>query len=218
MLLQQKIDDDKKVIAKAVFQAGQQAEQKIDYRTAMEQFELAVTLEPENAEYLNEAGMMAYTLGQYADAQRWFEKLVKIHEQNNPDTAEHATALNNLALLYKSQGKYGAAELLFQRAIEIGEKTLGKDHPKVATWLNNLAYLYVSQKKYAEAKLLYQRTIAILEKIFPDGHPNLTGAKQNYLIARLQIDMNKPEEAIEKIKQAIAEGKISKEELELLLQ
>ena len=36
-------------------------------------------------------------------------------------------------LLLQAQGKYAEAEPLFRRAIEIGEKTLGKEHPDVAT-------------------------------------------------------------------------------------
>jgi hypothetical protein len=48
-----------------------------------------------------------------------------------PDDVETATALNNLALSYNKLARYTEAEPLYRRAIEIGEKTLGKDHPTV---------------------------------------------------------------------------------------
>ena len=43
------------------------------------------------------------------------------------------------------QGKYDEAQPLYRKAIEIGEKTLGKDHPDVATRYNNLADLLQEQ-------------------------------------------------------------------------
>ena len=43
------------------------------------------------------------------------------------------------------QGKYDEADPLYLRAIEIGEKTLGPDHPDLATRLNNRARLLESQ-------------------------------------------------------------------------
>ncbi|CAN0356259.1 unnamed protein product, partial [Ectocarpus fasciculatus] len=43
------------------------------------------------------------------------------------------------------QGKYQEADPLYLRAIEIGERTLGADHPDLATRLNNRAGLLEKQ-------------------------------------------------------------------------
>lgn len=43
------------------------------------------------------------------------------------------------------QGKYVEADPLYLRAIEIGEKTLGPEHPDLATRLNNRAELLKAQ-------------------------------------------------------------------------
>ncbi|CAN0344597.1 unnamed protein product, partial [Ectocarpus sp. 6 AP-2014] len=56
------------------------------------------------------------------------------------------------------------ADPLYLRAIEIGEKTLGPDHPDFATSLNNRAGLLQAQGKYDEADPLYLRAIEIGEK------------------------------------------------------
>ncbi|CAM9170840.1 unnamed protein product, partial [Ectocarpus sp. 8 AP-2014] len=40
-------------------------------------------------------------------------------------------------------GKYDEADPLYLRAIEIGEKTLGPDHPALATRLNNRGLLSI---------------------------------------------------------------------------
>jgi len=47
--------------------------------------------------------------------------------------------------LFQDQGKYNQAKPLYERAVEIGEKTLGPNHPDVATGLNNLALLLKAQ-------------------------------------------------------------------------
>jgi tetratricopeptide (TPR) repeat protein len=57
------------------------------------------------------------------------------------------------------------------RALEIEEKALGSDHPKVANILHNLADLYCAQERYSEAEPLYQRALTIREEVFgPDHH------------------------------------------------
>lgn len=43
------------------------------------------------------------------------------------------------------QGKDAEADLLYLRAIDIGEKTLGPDHPDLAVRLNNRALLLKKQ-------------------------------------------------------------------------
>ena len=47
--------------------------------------------------------------------------------------------------LLATQGKFEEADSLYLRAIEIGEKTLGPDHPDLATRLNNRAGLLRKQ-------------------------------------------------------------------------
>lgn len=43
------------------------------------------------------------------------------------------------------QGKYAEADPMYVRAIDIGERTLGPDHPNLAVWLGNWASLLEKQ-------------------------------------------------------------------------
>ena len=47
------------------------------------------------------------------------------------------------------------------RAIDLGEKALGPEYPRLAVWLNNLARLYRANGRYAEAEPLLKRALAI---------------------------------------------------------
>ncbi|CAN0512903.1 unnamed protein product, partial [Ectocarpus sp. 12 AP-2014] len=46
-----------------------------------------------------------------------------------PDHPQFAAMLNNRAVLLQKRGKYAKADTLHLRAIDIGERTLGPEHP-----------------------------------------------------------------------------------------
>ena len=152
-----KIRDQADVVeARAIFQAGELAEQRIDWRAAYTYYARAAGLQPSNWRYAESAGNLAYEMGDYAAATSFQETVLStVTSVFGPDAPETATALNNLALTYHSLARYTEAEPLYRRAIEIDEKALGKDHPDVARDYNNLADLLSGQGKYAEAEPLY---------------------------------------------------------------
>ncbi|CAN0517577.1 unnamed protein product, partial [Ectocarpus sp. 12 AP-2014] len=78
-----------------------------------------------------------------------------------------------MALSFRAQGKYEEADPLYLRAIDIGENTLGLDHPALAARLNNRAGLLADQGKYIEAEPLYERAQAIQEKVLGPEHPDV---------------------------------------------
>eukprot|EP00903_Cladosiphon_okamuranus_P018131 g16686.t1 len=87
--------------------------------------------------------------------------------------ADVARSYSSVGRLFELQGKYAEADRLYLRAIEIGEKTLGPDHPNLATRLNNRAVLLKSQGKCEEAGPLYKRSLAIDEKVYGPDHPEV---------------------------------------------
>ncbi|WP_417910972.1 tetratricopeptide repeat protein [Candidatus Electronema sp. PJ] len=176
------VDKDGKQVALAAYQSGQLAEGRVDYAKAMRQYKKAVALEENNPDYLLTAGAIARTLGNYAQAQEWLERLLKMREAEGKDGLDLALAQHELAWLYDDQGQYEKAEPLYKRSLDIREKTLGKDHPDVAASLNNLAVLYTAQVKYKEAEPLLQRALDIKEKTFGKDHPDTEGNLNNLAI------------------------------------
>ena len=55
----------------------------------------------------------------------------------------------------------GTDVLISRRALEIYEKALGPDHPRVATGLKNLAALYHETNQGREAERLEKRAVRI---------------------------------------------------------
>ena len=168
------------VEARAIFEAGKLAEERIDWRAANGHYARAARLQPNNWQYAQRAGILAHNVGDYATAASFNEAtLCLVTSAFGPDDPETATALNNLAVTYQSLARYMEAEPLFRRAIEIDERVLGKDHPDVATRYNNLALLLYKQGKYDQAEPLYRRAIEIDEKVLGKDHPDIATLYNN---------------------------------------
>jgi len=191
------------VEARAIFQAGSLAEQRIDWRAAYAHYARAARLQPSNRQYALAAGRMADDMGDYAAAALYNEAALNLATAEfGPDASETATALNNLALTYHRLARYTEAEPLYRRAIAIDEKARGKDHPTVATEYNNLASLLQAQGKLAEAEPLYRQAIAIDEKALGKDHPTVAIRYNN--LAGLLRDQGKLAEAEPLFRRAIA--------------
>jgi len=162
------------VEARAMFQAGQLAEQRIDWRAAYADYRRATGLQPSNRLYAQSAGLLADEMGDYPAAASFKEAALRlVISEFGPDAGETAVALNNLAVTYRNLARYAEAEPLYRQAIAIDEKVLGKEHPGVATDYNNLALLLQDQGKFAEAEPLYRQAIAIDEKALGKEHPGV---------------------------------------------
>ena len=69
------------------------------------------------------------------------------------------------------KGLYGRAQSAAKKALDVGEKAIAVDDPRLVLSLNNLAELYRAQGQYVEAEPLYKRALAIMDKAFGPDHP-----------------------------------------------
>jgi len=163
--IEEENENNIKLVAEAAYQRGKIAQDAIRYLDALNHYEKAVRLAPDNSLYLNDAGIINQKLAYFKKAIDYFEQALgsdlKTYGEDHPDVA---ASLNNLAELYRVQGQYAKAEPLFKQSLAIYEKALGPDHPDVAVSLNNLGELYRVQGQYAKAEPLFKQSWAILEK------------------------------------------------------
>ncbi|MCP4261409.1 MAG: tetratricopeptide repeat protein [Planctomycetes bacterium] len=78
--------------------------------------------------------------------------------------------MSKLGLYLQSRGRFSEAELLYLWALEIGEKSYGPEHYKVAVRLNNLAQLLEGTNRFEQAEFLMQRALEIEEKWYGPEH------------------------------------------------
>src|SRR5262249_43522913 len=87
------------VEARAIFEAGKLAEERVDWRAANAHYARAARLQQSNWQYTQRAGELAHRMGDYATAASFNEAAVNMATSEfGPDAKETATALSNLAL------------------------------------------------------------------------------------------------------------------------
>lgn len=191
------------VEARAAFQAGQLAEQRIDWRVAYADYRRAAGLQPSNFSYAQKAASLADAMGDYPAAASFQDAALRLATSEfGPDADETAAGINNLAVTYERIARYAEAEQLFRQAIATGEKTSGKKHQTVAASYSNLASVLQAEGKYAEAEPFFRRAISIGEQALGQEHPDLATIYNN--LAMLLQAQGKYVEAEPLFRQAIA--------------
>ncbi len=142
---EEKLKKEEKLLAAKHFERGSVKELRIKYKEAFKAYEKAVSLQPENTEYLNKAGMMAHTLAKYDKAIGYFELALvsglKTYGEDHPAVARRR---NNLGGVWKALGEYQKAIEYYELALASDLKTYGEDHPDVAIRRNNLGIAWDS--------------------------------------------------------------------------
>jgi CHAT domain-containing protein/Tfp pilus assembly protein PilF len=71
------------------------------------------------------------------------------------------------------QGRYAEAVPIAKKVLQIYEKALGSDHPRVATSLTNLAFVLMRLGAYNQAEPFLKKALIIREKAFGLDHPDV---------------------------------------------
>jgi TonB family protein len=93
-------------------------------------------------------------------------------QQESPELQE-ATALNDSAVKLFNSGKYDEAMVAAKRALQIRDKLLPRNDPRISSSLNNLGEIYLAKKDYKPAKEVYIRLLQIQEELFGPEDVNL---------------------------------------------
>jgi serine/threonine protein kinase/tetratricopeptide (TPR) repeat protein len=126
----------------------------------------------------------------------------KIRSELADQPLVQARLMMTMGNVYQSLALYKSAAPLLEEALEINERHLEPDDPRIASNLNNLALLYKEQGMYAEAEPLYQRALPIWEEALGPDHPDLASSLDN--LANLYSDKGKYEEAVLLSERALA--------------
>lgn len=137
-------------MADAKYQQGLTAKEEIRYQEAFDYLNRAAQLQPENSTYLNQAGLVAQTLANYAKAIEFYQLALdsdlKTHGEEHPSVARDR---NNLGGAYTALGQYEKAIEQLELALEVFKKMLGDEHPNTKATAQNLALAREVQKATA---------------------------------------------------------------------
>ncbi len=167
-------------IAEAAFQRGEIANDEVRYRMAFEHYGRAVRLVPENSDYLNMAGYVANTLGEYEHAIVFFERALALDIDTKGGTHVNvAIRCNNLGETWRAKGNYDKAIEYYELALTSDLKTFGEEHPNVAIDRNNLGLAWNAKGNYDKAIEYYELALTSDLKTFGEDHPNVATMLNN---------------------------------------
>ncbi|MBI4459526.1 MAG: tetratricopeptide repeat protein [Acidobacteria bacterium] len=186
---------------------AQALEQRADLHMARKEYADAANLyrrltqmEPENAVYLNKAGIAYHLLQDLDEAKKFYRRAA----QANP---KYGHAINNLASIEYAQKNYRSAILSYVKALEIT--------PNDAVIYSNLGTAYFAYKKYDYAMQSYRYALLLDPNVFHDTGRVGTMVQQrnaenvaafNFYLAKTYAEMGKTEESLLYLQKAWEEG------------
>ncbi|MGA1840177.1 MAG: tetratricopeptide repeat protein [bacterium] len=118
---------------------------------------MAIELDPNYADAINQLGQLAFDKGAPEEASKYFLRALRIEPK-------HLEASNNLGVLYHSQGREEEAIKAFRHALSID--------PNRGEAYNNLGSIYLSMGLYDQAEEEFKQAIR-LKPDYPEGIINL---------------------------------------------
>lgn len=164
-LLSEALKNKENDVAETAWFLGQARYEQAKYTQAVEAFQKASNIKPDDLRILRNLGLALHSDGQYDKAEKVFKQLVEnTRKEQGAYHLDMASAQSNLSAVYQQQGKYDLAEEAALLSLSIREKKLKPDHPEVGQSQTDLAGIYMSQGNYGKGGKLYLKALAIHEK------------------------------------------------------
>jgi len=176
------------------------AEAETKFKSALEK-RISVVGENDRsvAELLKQLGENSQSAGNVEAALTYFQKAVTVLEATYyAGYALIAPILEHMMNILINQGKFAEAEPVCQRAMEISDKTLSGEHRQTLGLTVKLAAIEMKLAKFAEAEKLLTKSSKNVDS--PLGPLE----EYQFMLAQIQEELGKPEEADKLYKAAAA--------------
>jgi tetratricopeptide (TPR) repeat protein len=138
---------------------------------------------------LSIASMFELQRGNIAEAAKLAQEGVAASGSRGEDTVEYAANLTNLAGVYIVEHDTARATPLLNRSIDILERRLGPEHPRLTPVLMDRAMIYQGEGKSALAEADATRAVAILAR--ESGSDNINTVWARLRLASIYLDEGK---------------------------
>jgi tetratricopeptide (TPR) repeat protein len=171
-----------------------------DFREAVNLYQSALKLEPNNAVLHNKLGIGYQQQTKLDQAKKCYERAVKLN-------SKYSEAINNLGTIDYSRKKYRSAISRYEKALKIA--------PDSASIYSNLGTAHFARKKYEEAFAAYRKALQLDPEVFE--HKSSYGvllqertvedrARFHYFLAKTYAEVGRFEDAIDHLKKAFENG------------
>jgi tetratricopeptide (TPR) repeat protein len=124
-------------------------------------------------------GLVLLKMGQPERAQQVYEILL---EQATEERAK-APIYHQLGCIKDAIGDYQKAITFYEKDLEIIQKSLPPNHPRLAMSYNNIGIAYISMGEYSKALSSHEKALEIQQQSLPPNHPALAASYGNIGIA-----------------------------------
>jgi serine/threonine protein kinase len=121
-----------------------------------------------------------------------------------PENPETIVSTFNLCAILGDEGKYAESEKLNREGLEISRRVLGPNHPETTAFMSALADTLSDKGNYAEAEKWAQETRDISFRVNGPNHPTTAGLTYN--LACLAALQNRPDQALDLLRDAVRSG------------
>jgi tetratricopeptide (TPR) repeat protein len=153
------------------------------FKKAEELYEILLkktTNEDEKSYLYHMLGLIKIHQGDYANADEFYGKLIKIQQKIlSPIDPNLTASYNNIGLVYDKMGEYSKALSFLEKALEIQQNALPPNHPDLATSYNNIAGVYNNIGEYSKALSFLEKALEIFQKTLSPNHPSLATSYNN---------------------------------------
>jgi serine/threonine protein kinase/Tfp pilus assembly protein PilF len=125
-------------------------------------------------------GQLRYRQYRLVDAQQLYNRGLDILESAAAPATDISALLDDLAQVYADEQQWALARQTYQRALEVDQRVLGDEHPRVAMHLHNLAVVAQNMGDLKLAETLYHDAIRRKERAYGVGDPQTADAIENY--------------------------------------
>lgn len=125
-------------------------------------------------------GRLRLQQGRFGEAKDLFVQGLGILQSDNAPQTDISSLLDDLAKVYTRSQQWQLAKQTYERALEIDQRVLGDDHPRVAQYLDNLAIVAQNIGDLKQAETLYRDALNRMESAYGERHPETAMTKGNY--------------------------------------
>ncbi len=140
------------------------------------------------ATFAHNMGMVLLQAGKFADARvRLLEAVRLLGLGDEEQERRMVSSLDSIGTSYYREEDYESATRYHEHAIQLGERTLGPHHQRLASPINNLALVLKKAGKHHEAIEALQRAHAILLDAVGPASPSLAMIRVNMALSYVEL-------------------------------
>jgi len=155
------------ILAKKEYLLGLLNEINFDYNESIENYQNAIELNSEGAEYYNKLALMYYKMDNFSKAKSILETSLGLTENNKKDNKKRIKTLSSLAKIYYRERNFDKAILYFNKAYFLA-KLNNNYFNKMSIWvfMGDMGDISLQRGEYLEASHFYNNAYSLSKKLW----------------------------------------------------